>query len=618
MSLEARHFYEFGLFRLDPAEGLLQRQGQPIPLPPKVFETLCVLVENAGHLVEKDELMRRIWPDTFVEEANLSQNVFSLRKVLGEREGAQDYIETVPKRGYRFVAAVQRIEGAAAGEALAPEVAGQHAKNAVAALAVASVLLGVSLVAWQWLRPKATPPAARVKLAVLPFENLSGDESQEYFADGLTEEVIARLSNLNPQGLAVIARTSTMKYKGSDKDIAGISRELGVDYVLESSFRREGDRVRITAQLIQSSDQTHLWAETYEREVGQILPLQRELTETIARQMRVVIPQAKSQTASVDPLNFEAHLLYLKGRYYWNKRTPDGLKQAVDFYQQALDRDPNYARAWAGLATVYAVLDEYQVLPARESYPRAKAAATRALELDPAQVEARAARALVRGLYDWDGPGAEQDFKQAIAINPNYSIARHWYGMFLMANGRSEEARQEFERALLSDPLSNSIPVAIGASYYHARQFDQAIAQYLRVVELQPRSAGLRFHLGRAYARKGMFKEAVEQFETGARLMGGSEAAASLAYGYAAAGRKKDALRVLEEMKRARSGAYSPFYVAAVYAELGETTRAFEHLERAFELRLGRLTFLNVEPTFDPIRNDPRFKDLLKRIGPTS
>ncbi|MCL4523788.1 MAG: tetratricopeptide repeat protein [Acidobacteria bacterium] len=622
MSQASKHLYVFGPFRLIPGEWLLLRDGVPVPLTPKVFETLLALVENAGHAMEKDDLLKRVWPDTFVEEATLAKNISTLRKALGEGEGGAEYIETLPKHGYRFVAAVQRIEDTAAGdgpggtETFAGAARGNRAKYAVAAIAVVSVALGVALVAWEWLRPRATPPVSKVKLAVLPFENLSGDESQEYIADGLTEEVIARLSNLNPQGLAVIARTSTMKYKGSDKDIAGISRELGVDYVLESSFRREGDRVRVTAQLIQSSDQTHLWAETYEREVGQILPLQSELTETIARQMRVVLPEAKSQTASLAPLNLEAHLLYLKGRYYWNKRTPDGLKQATDYYQQALDLDPNYARAWAGLATVYALLDEYQVLPAREAYLRAKAAASRALELDPAQVEARAARALVRGWYDWDAPGAEQDFKQAIAINPNYSVARHWYGMLLMADGRFEEARQEFERALLSDPLSNSIPVAIGASYYHARQFDQAIAQYLRAVESQPRSAGVRFHLGRAYARKGMHKEAVEQFETGAQLTGSGEGSASLAYGYAAAGRKKDALRTLEELKRATRGAYSPYYVAAVYVELGDTTRAIEELERAFQQRLGRLTFLKVEPMFDPIRNDPRFKELLKRIAP--
>lgn len=625
MAQQRQHFYEIGLFRLIPAEQQLFRDGTPIPLTPKAFETLVVLVENAGHVLDKDELLKRVWPDTFVEEATLARNISTLRRALGDSVESEEYIQTVPKRGYRFVAEVRVVESEPGGQQVVTSetVAGganeRRSHRAIVGIGVAAAVIGAGLAAWQWLRPWAMPPApppGRAKLAVLPFENLSGDESQEYITDGLTEEMIARLSNLNPQGLAVIARTSTMKYKGSDKDIIAISRELGVDYVLESSFRREGDRVRITSQLIRSSDQTHLWAETYEREVGQILPLQSELTETIARQMRVVLPQVQSHSGSPATPNFEAHLLYLKGRYYWNKRTPEGLKRATDYYQQALDLDPNYAQAWAGLATVYALLDEYHVSPAHESYPRAKAAASRALELDPSQVEARAVMALVRNMYDWDWPGAEQDFRQAIAINPNYSIARHWYGMFLMARGRTEEARQEFERGLVSDPLSNSIPIAIGASYYHDRQFDQAIARYLRVVESQPRSAGLRSHLGRAYARKGMFRDAVEQFETEVRLADGNEEGVSLAYGYAAAGRRKDALRVLGELKRVHGSAHSPYYVAAVYAELGETSRAFEQLERALEQRLGRLTFLDVEPMFDRIRDDPRFADLVRRVGP--
>ncbi len=644
MGLPRKDLFEFGSFRVDPAERLLTHSGKPVALTPKAFETLVVLLENAGHALDKDELLKKLWPDTFVEEATLAKQISTLRKALGDGDNGSRYIATIPKFGYRFVADVRRAQSPA--QAVAPEIQASrngdadarvgtaeaaaspmrlftaHVQRRVALGAAAALVIAVSAyLAWSRFAGSALP-AKRVVLAVLPFQNLSGDAEQEYFADGLTEEMIARLSSLNPGALAVIARTSAMTYKDTKKDIAAICRELGADYVLESSFRREGDRVRITAQLVQAHDQTHLWAETYEREAGQVLPLQRELAQTIARQIRIVLPQsdasgsiqAAAPAADIDPLDTEAHLLYLKGRYYWNQRTPAALKQAADLYRQALDREPNYARAWAGLATAYALFDEYNVMPAHDAVPLAKAAATRALELDPRQVEARAGLATLRNLYEWDWNGAEQDFKQAITINPNYSVARHWYGFFLMARGRPDEARQQFEQALANDPLSNSLPVAIGASYYHARQFDQAIEQYLRVTEVQPRSAGLRFHLGRAYVQKKMFREGVEQFEIGTRLTQGHDGDASLAYGYAVAGRRDEALRLLAQMQAGGKG-YSPYYVAAVFAALGDTDRAMGQLEQAFRERMGRLTFLNVEPMFDPIRNDPRFRELCSRIG---
>lgn len=634
MGLPRKELFEFGSFRVDPAEHLFTCAGKPVALTPKAFETLLVLLENAGHALDKDDLLKRLWPDTFVEEATLAKNISTLRKALDDGESGSRYIETVPKFGYRFVAEVRRIE--ATRQAATPAIpamddlpATPHTGRArtakapqsrmrwrAAAGAVAVIGLAVSMY-FLWRQPRSTAalPAKRVMLAVLPFENLSGDPEQEYIADGLTEEMIARLSSVNPESLAVIARTSAMKYKGAKRSIAEISHELGVDYVLESSFRREGDRVRITAQLVQSSDQTHLWAENYDREVGQILPLQRELAQTIARQVRVVLaPHAASLDLAQDTPDSQAHLLYLKGRYYWNTRQPDSLKRAVHHYRQALDRDPNYAPAWAGLATAFALFDEYNVMPAREAYPLAKAAAARALELDPAQVEARAALALIRAQYDWDRAGAEQDFKQAIAINPNFAVARHWYGMSLMAWGRTDEARQQFELALESDPLSNSLPVAIGASYYHARRFDQAIEQYVRAVKVRPDSAGLRFHLGRAYVQKDMLVEAIQEFETGARLTGGNDGDASLAFGYAAAGRKDDALRVLTEINLA-DDSYSPYYLAAVHTALGNADQAMQQLERAFDQRVGRLAFLNVEPMFDPLRHDPRFRNLCQRIG---
>lgn len=388
MGLPRKDLFQFGSFRVNPAERLLTHAGQPVSLTPKAFETLVVLVQNAGHALDKDELLKRLWPDTFVEEATLAKQVSTVRKALGDGENGSRYIETIPKFGYRFVAEVRRIEAAEC-QAATPVTPARYELPAMPhtgrartrhapplpmkwrAAAGALVLIGLAAsMYFLWTQPRSTAalPAKRVMLAVLPFENLSGDPEQEYIADGLTEEMIARLSRVNPESLAVIARTSAMKFKGAKRSIAEISRELGVDYVLESSFRREGDRVRITAQLVQSSDQTHLWAENYEREVGQILPLQRELAQTIARQVRVVLaPQAASLELAQDTTDPQAHLLYLKGRYYWNIRRPDSLMRAVQHYRQALDRDPNYAPARAGLATAFALFDEYNVMPAREA-----------------------------------------------------------------------------------------------------------------------------------------------------------------------------------------------------------------------------------------------------------
>jgi len=634
---QSKHLYGFGPFRLDTGERVLLRDGQAIPLTPKVLEVLIALVENAGHITEKDALLERVWPGTFVEESALAKNVFLLRRALGGEEDR--YVETVPKRGYRFVAEVRRWEPAtgpaAQGSPAAVPVAGAEQRPSAGAMrgrrSLWPVALGATLFvllalpayqAWRNSSSVTAPGSRRLTLAVLPFQNTGNDPEQEFLAEGLTGEMIARLSSLSPQSFAVIARTSTARYIGGEKDVAAAIRELGPDYVLAASVHRDGNQVRINAGLVRSSDQSRVWAETYERELGQILPLQRELAVTIARQIRVVLPErqaagstyAAPRVADAGPLDLDAHLLYLKGRYYWNKRTPAAIKGSADLYRQALDREPNYAAAWAGLAMSYALFDEYNILPARQSSPLAKAAASRALELDPLQVEARAALAAVRSLYEWDWAAAEQDFQQAIALNPNYSVARHWYGFFLMARGRPEEARLQFEHALANDPLSNSIPVAIGASYYHAREFDQAIAQYLRVIEIQPRSAGVRFHLGRAYVQKKMLKEAIEQFEEGTRLAAGHDGDASLAYGYAVAGRRAEALKVLSQIPPGNAS-YSPYYVAAVHVALGDKARALEQLERAYQQRLGRLTFLAVEPMFDPIRSDPRFQELCRRIG---
>jgi len=630
MSLSGKHFYEFGPFRLDPAEGLLQREGQAVPLPPKVFETLRVLVESSGHLVEKEELMRQIWPDTFVEEANLAQNIFTLRKVLGEGGGGPEYIETVPKRGYRFVAAVQKIEDVAAsempGRVESPigEAQARKAKNIVAVVAVASVVFGVGLVMWQWLRPRAAPPAERVKLAVLPFENLSGDAEQDYLSDGLTEEMITQLARLNPDRLAVIARTSSMHFKGSKKTVAQIGQELGVDYVLEGSIRREGERLRISAQLIQVKDQTHVWAENYERDVGDLMAVQDQVAQAIAAEIRVQLtPQglaAAGRGSSARAASPEVYQLYLKGRFFWNKRTPEGFAKSIELFEEAIRKDPKFALAYAGLADSYVLLGPNNVRPPKEVYPKAKAAAQKALELDETLSEAHASLAFAKLLYDWDPRGAEQEFQRAIADNPGYPTARHWYAYTLAALGKLDLAVAEIRRAQALDPLSLSISSDVGQILLFARRYEEAVEQCKKTLEMDPDYRAAYWYLGLTYEQMGRNNEAVDALLKQVSLRG--EAAATqeqLKKAYAAGGMKAYwhtwAARWETPSQRKEIPAFS---LSVVYARAGEKDKAMAMLLKAHAEHFPSLVFLPVEPVFDPLREDPRFIELLKRIAPAS
>jgi TolB-like protein/DNA-binding winged helix-turn-helix (wHTH) protein/Tfp pilus assembly protein PilF len=622
-----KHFYEFGPFRLDVNERQLLRDGHPVPLTPKAFETLHALVENSGHVLSKDELLKRVWPDTFVDEGTLARNVFTLRKALGEEQNGQHHIETVPKLGYRFIASVKETDGETPLDTTSQQSSAvfrtqpRLGRLQIVALISVAVLLVAAYFARERFWPPSRTAAGRSMLAVLPFENLSGDPQQEYFSDGLTEEMITQLGSLNPQRLGVIARTSAMKYRNTDKGVGQIGRELAVDYVLEGSVRREGNRVRVSAQLIQVKDQTHLWADSYERDLRDVLVLQSDVARAIAREIEIKLtPQQQARHAGTRPIDPEAYELYLQGRYFWNKRTEEGFKKAIEYFTAAIRKDANYGQAYAGLADSYALLGSIAstTLPRREAMPKARAAALKALELDDTLAEAHTSLAFVRMHYDWDWPGAEREFARAIGLNPGYATAHHWYAYDLVARGRTDEALREVRRAQEIDPLSTIISADLGEILCYARRDDEAIEQARRTLKADPNFVLAHRVLAWAYQRKHMYAESIAVLERASTLPGATSAGVLpfLGHVYAMAGQRDDARKVLGQLERkSRERCGEGFGLVAVYAGLGDKDQAFACLEKAYQEREGTLILLNVLPPLDPLRSDPRFADLLRRVG---
>ena len=641
MSQAVSHLYQFGEFTVDRDQKVLFRNGVPLPLTPKVFDILIVLVENWGHIVEKDVLMRRVWPDTFVEDANLAFNIQRLRKALGDNAREPRFIETVARRGYRFIANVEEPLNDSNGVSAktdVPETFDSHAtiagndrgaaasylpSRARTALAIAVAF--VLLVGGIWLfrtRSSSRPQPSRQKvmLAVLPFQNLTGDAAQDYFSDGLTEEMITQLGNLDPQRLGVIARTSVMHYKNTQQALDQIGRELQVQYVLEGSVRRDSDKVRITAKLIQISDQTHLWSRDYNRELSHLLLLQDEIAQEVAGEIQLTLgdSQKGKETARESPLSpnaYEAYDLYLKGQFFFNKRTGPGFEQAIDYFQQATSKDPTYARAYAGLADCYALMAGYSGKPQTEFVPKARAAALRAMEIDESLAEAHTALALIVQNYDWDWQTAEKEFRRAIELNPNYATAHHWYAEHLTWRGRFDEALQESERARQLDPLSLIIAADNGAILYYSRQYDRAIAQFLAVREMDqnfPRA----YMIDAAYEQKGLFAAAQMNVDKLRQYGDSPWTLSEQAYLYGRSGQPVQAQKVLEKLSELnRSQQIDPATILAAYVGIGNKDQAFAYLEKAYSQHSNTLCSLKVEPRFDPLRNDARFQDMQRRVG---
>ncbi|NIV36182.1 MAG: tetratricopeptide repeat protein [Anaerolineae bacterium] len=491
----------------------------------------------------------------------------------------------------------------------------QIRRAAVLVLALVGILAAGAYLAWNRNTAKSPALPAKVMLAVLPFENLSGNPDQEYFSDGLTEEMITELGRLRPERLGVIARTSVMQYKQTTRNTQQIGRDLGVDYLLEGGVRREGDRVRISAQLIQVSDQTHLWAESYDRPLRNILQLQRDVARNIAATIRLQLTSgqqaALASTPTVEPKAYEA---YLRGRYFWGKRTPEGLQKALAYLEQALEADPRFALAQADLAGVYSMMSWYGVLPPREAYLRAHEAALRALEMDANLAEAHAVLATVKERLEWDWAGAEKAFRRAVKLNPNYPTAHHWYGLFLERMGQLEKAKAHMQQALKLDPISLIINKNAADPFFYAGEYDRAITQYQKTLELAPEFLPARLFMGFAYEQQGRLADAITQFEQ-ARALGDRPAAlGALGHAYARAGRVAEARHILEELGRLETYV-DPYHVALIHVGLGEEDEAFRWLEKAFDERSEWLLHVKIDPRLKSLRSHPAFQNLLRRMN---
>jgi TolB-like protein/Tfp pilus assembly protein PilF len=463
-----------------------------------------------------------------------------------------------------------------------------------------------------------TAGKARRRLAVLPFDNLSGDPEQEYFSDGLTEEMIAKLGRLHPERLGVLARTTMMRYKGTTKSVNEIDSELNVDYLLEGSVRKDGGRVRITAQLIKVSDQTHLWAESYDRTVEDILAVQIEVAEKIARSLTVeLLPEEHAALARSSTANPAAHDAYLRGRYFWNKRTEESFSKAIESFQQAVNLDAGYSAAYAGLADCFDELGWYGALPADEAYRKAQAAAVHALQIDDRLSEAHAALARAKHFYEWSWEEIEKEYRRALELDSNYATAHYWYALFLASMGRFGEALVQMDCALELDPLSLVTNSIFGWILYFARLNERAVMQLQETVEMNPHFPIGRYFLGMAYEQRQEYDAAIKEFEA-ARAFGGEHPGpiASLVHASGLAGKLSEAKRYLEDLKNAALRRHvSPYFFALAHVGIGENERAFTWLDDACQERSGWVVNLNIDPALDPLRSDPRFADLLRRVG---
>lgn len=662
MVQQETHFYEFGRFRLDATERVLLRDGELVPLTPKVFDILLALVEHGGHLVEKDDLMKRVWPDSFVEEGNLTQNVSLLRKALGESPGGSQFIETIARRGYRFVATVSESWDDGTNQALTsvatsgelsiqggrvdavtlsarPAVAAEPVeasfgpefqnrdkaptargvsrapfllpgiKNHALVLTPAVVLIAViGVVYFTGLGRAGDGIASPIEsIAVLPFADDAADSDAEYLNDKIAESLINSLSKL-PK-LRVVPRSVVANYKGKDIDPRRVGQDLNVRAVVTGRVHRHGDTISIQADLIDLDHVAQIWGQLYERKLADILLVQDDISRDIFENLRLKLNVEEKK-------QLEAYRLYLKGRNSWNKRTEEGLRQGIEYFQQAIDTDASYAAAYAGLADCYNMLVVYGVRQPKDGFPKAKDAAIKALEIDETLAEAHTSLAFIKFRWDWDRVETEREFQQAIRLKPSYAPAHQWYSSYLVALGRFDEAIAEAKRTQELEPLSFIASSHLGWILYLSGQNERAIEQCSRILDLDPNFFPALRYRGLAYEQKGMYPEAILEFQKGVKLSGSPLMLALLGHAYAAAGKTSEAQHVLSELQDLQGRRYvSPYTVAAIYTGLGEKDQAFKWLEKAYEERDIWLMNLKVDPVFSKLRSDRRFPDLLARTG---
>ncbi len=638
----------FGVFEVDLKACEIRKHGVRLKLPEQPFQVLSVLLENPGEIVTRDELRTRLWPsDTFVDfDHGLNNAVMRLREVLGDSSENPRFVETIPRRGYRFIAPVAGIPLPAT-STIPPHEDSGHVPVEVAKLEPvetpaevrpepadrpwpstgrlvvvgAGILLACLLGAaafYRYHRAGAIAPAQSKSLIVLPLENLSGDKDQDYFADGMTDDLIANLAKIH--SLRVISRSTAMSYKGTHKPLSQIASELNVDAVVEGTVLRVGDRVRITAELVQVSTDRHLWADTYESQMGDILALQNRVSSAIVNEIRINLTPADVERLAKNPaVAPEAYENYLKGRYYWNKRSDENLTRAIGYFEEATHQAPNYSLAYAGLADCYAIISAeiFGTMSASQAAPKAKAAALHALELDPTLAEAETSLATVRFNYDWDWSGAAAGFDKAIKDNPAYATAYQRYSLYLMAMGRTEDSVEQINKARELDPLSISINFSLGWRFYMARQYDRAIQQLRNTLEMDPSYELPHLVLGLSYAQKGDFSLALPELRKAVELSHGTPLMISaLATAYARSGNKDEAEKLLADLVSESKKQYvSPYYFALVYVGLGQRDRAIDLLEQAFADRSNGLVFLKVEPALDDLRSNSRFVALEQKLN---
>jgi TolB-like protein/DNA-binding winged helix-turn-helix (wHTH) protein/Tfp pilus assembly protein PilF len=625
----------FGTYEVSIHSGELRKSGLRIRIQQQPMKLLEILLERPGEVVTREELRSRVWSDESFGDFDQAVNIAiaKLRSALGDSAENPRFIETLPKRGYRFIADVSVVDAdarpkvleSAAGDlrATAPGNKVQSAGLEVARkrrlwppgriIVVLALVLSLPILAFLLFRSRGRASADIRSLAVLPLDNLSGEASQNYFADGMTDELITDLAQIS--ALRVISRTSVMVYKGARKPLPEIARELNVDAVVEGTVLRSGDQVRITAQLIEASTDKHLWSQSYEGDLRDTLALQKKVATAIAEQIRIELtPQEQAALKDAKVVNPEAYEAYLKGRYFWNKRTADGLKVALAYFNQAIEEDPKYAQAYSGLADTYALLGdwEYGVLVPSEAYPKAKAAAIKALDLDKTLADAHTSLAFSLDAFDWDWQSAEKEFKRAIELNTGYATAHHWYAWHLSEMGRNSEAIAEMRKAENLDPLSLIISADMAEILLVAHLNDEAVEQSRRTIDMDPHFGIAHYELGQAFVQKHSYNEAIAEFQKAIELSGGSiPCTSNLAYAYAVSNQRNEAVKILNDLLTRSTRNASE--IALMYVGLGEKDQAMKWLERAYAEHFN--PSILVRPAFDPLRSDPRFQNLVHRIG---
>lgn len=644
-------FYEFANFRIDVAKHRLLKDGNPLPVTPKAVEILLLLAHNSGRVVEKDELMAAIWPDTVVEESNLTQTVYVLRKVLGQDANGEKFIQTIPKRGYRFlhelravpeeivptiaqrttsppvpavptVIAHEKLDPAR--QAPLPETHGPQDRSLasrsrvalrfILPLAAAVLALSLFFVYWNYKSSSRDKRPSIRAIAVLPFQSIGLPKNDNYLGLGLADALISRLGNVKQ--IQVRPTSAVRGYETPPTDLRALGQQLKVDAVVEGNIQRVADRIRVTVQLVNVTNGAQLWSRQFDEQLTDMLGVEDAISTKVTGSLATELTdQEQTQLAKRQTTNPEAYQAYLKARYYYTKGTAEGWQRTLQYFNEAIEKDPNFGLAHAGLADAYQRMASVY-LPAAEAEPLARSAALRALQLDDTLHEAHLQLGLVKLFYDWDWRASDIQLSRAIELNPNYVEGHSWRGLHLMCMGRFDEAVAEMKQAEQLDPVSLTSRTRVGWAYYHARRFDDAIKAYQATLDMDPNFEWAHQSLGWAYVQKGSYKEAIDELKKARELLDSSFNVAGLGYAYAAAGNRNEAEKSLTELVDRSKREHVPLYLIAVlYGALGQKQKALSCLEEAYQTRAGQLIYLKIDPRLDVLRSEPGFKSLLQRMN---